>query len=123
MSKDLSYYRALPYALRVDRFVEPEDGAEYYRATFVQLPQVIGIHKDRLLAINLAKELFDDYVEAQLAWSEEVPEPDAPRTRKRGGLFRFTLQPKGAQRTGASWSSAKSDEPADATAADFARAG
>lgn len=92
MTKNLQYYRGLPYTLDVERFVEEADGETYFRAVYRELPNVKGIHRDRLLAISLAKELFDAYVEAQLEWGEEVPEPEAVRYRKPGGLFKF-VQP------------------------------
>lgn len=91
MSKDLKYYRGLPYSLKVDQFEEAEDGETYYRAVYEEMPQVKGVHQDRLLAIKLAKELFDSYVEAQLAWGEEIPEPAVKRFRKRGGLYKFSV--------------------------------
>lgn len=89
MKKDLAYYRSLPYSLQVERFREEEDGQVYFRAKYEELPQVKGVHQDRLVAIQLAKELFDTYVEALLSWGEEIPEPEQTRYRKRGGLFKF----------------------------------
>lgn len=88
MSKNLAYYQSLPYRLIVERF-EEEDGEVYFRAFYKEIPRVKGIHKERLQAIRLAKELFDSYVEAQLEWGEEIPQPETPRFRKRGGLFKF----------------------------------
>ena len=67
MSRDLDYYRRLPYKLDVDRFEEEEDGRYYFCASYLELPAVKGVHSDRLMAIKLARELFDSYVEAQLA--------------------------------------------------------
>lgn len=97
MSKDLNHYRGLPYTLRVDRFHEEEDGKAYYCAAYEQLPQVKGVHEDRLLAIKLAKELFDAFVEAQIHWGAPIPEPAEQRSRKRGGLYGFaTAHPTGA---------------------------
>lgn len=89
MKHDLAYYRSLPYRLDVTRFVEEEDDALYYCAAYVQLPEVKGVHEDRLLAITLAKELFDSYVDAQLEWGEPIPEPESRRYREPGGLFKF----------------------------------
>ena len=91
MSRDLDYYRRLPYKLDVDRFEEEEDGRYYFCASYLELPAVKGVHSDRLMAIKLARELFDSYVEAQLAWGEEIPEPPEPRFRRPGGLFRFVV--------------------------------
>lgn len=88
MKKDLDYYRSLPYSLTVDRFEEEEDGETYYRASYEELPHVKGVHEERLMAVRLAKELFDSYIEAQLEWGGEIPEPE-PRFRKRGGLYKF----------------------------------
>lgn len=88
MKKDLTYYRGLPYTLRTTRSVDPEDGQMYYYAAYEELP-VRGVHEDRLLAIKLAKELFDSYVEAQLAWGEPVPEPESRRSPKHGGRYTF----------------------------------
>lgn len=98
MKKNLDYYRSLPYTLKLDRFEEEEDGEIYFCAYFEQLPHVKGVHPDRLMAIKLAKELFDSYVEAQLAWGEEIPEPSAPRSRKVGGLYKLRAldSPSGA---------------------------
>lgn len=89
MKKDLAYYKSLPYSLTVERFEEEEDGEFYFRAQYRELPRVEGVHQDRLVAIRLAKELFDAYVETLLEWGEEIPEPDVRRFRKRGGLFKF----------------------------------
>ena len=89
MKKDLGYYRSLPYSLTVERFTDEEDGETYFRASFKELPHVKGVHRERLMAVQLAKELFDSYIQAQLEWEEDIPEPEARRFRKRGGLFKF----------------------------------
>ena len=89
MKKDLAYYRSLPYTLRVTRFVEEEDGETYFCASYDQIPHVKGVHEERLLAVRLAKELFDAYIEAQLAWGQDIPVPDSPRFRKPGGQFKM----------------------------------
>ncbi len=88
MTKDLDYYRGLPYTRRKTRFQDKEDGKLYYCVFFEQLPDVKGIHQEELRAIKLAQELFDSYILAQLEWDEDIPEPN-PRFRKRGGLWKF----------------------------------
>lgn len=90
MTKDLDYYRGLPYARRTTRFQDDEDGEFYYCVSFEQLPEVKGIHQDELRAIKLAHELFDAYILAQLEWGEDIPEA-SPRFRKPGGLWRFEV--------------------------------
>lgn len=92
MSKNLAYYRRLPYSLRVDRLVEEDEGDIYFCASYPLLPQVKGVHADRQIAISMARELFDAFVEAQLAWGEEIPEPEPSRSRKVGGLYGFKRQ-------------------------------
>ena len=89
MKRDLAYFRGLPYEFYVDRFVEEEDGKIYYRAAYRELPAIQGVHQDSLLAINLARELFDSYVEAQLEWGNDLPEP-APRFRAPGGQLKIS---------------------------------
>lgn len=89
MKNDLAYYRGLPYNLEIRRFTDEEDDQIYYCASYKQLPTVKGVDRDRLLAIRLAKELFDSYIEAQLEWGEAIPEPDSRRFREAGGLFKF----------------------------------
>jgi predicted RNase H-like HicB family nuclease len=102
MKKDLAYYQGLPYHLVVSRFVEDEDGETYYCATYPRLPRVRGVHRDRASAVTLAKELFDSYVEAQLKWGEDIPEPDVPRYREPGGSFAFRKMRSAGTATGGS---------------------
>jgi hypothetical protein len=112
MKKNLAYYKNLPYTLRVERFEEEEDGRTYFCASYQEMPHVKGVHENRLIAVRLAKELFDDYVEAQLEWGREIEEPDVPRYRKRGGLWKFSLA--GPTRSAAEADLVeKRDEPGD----------
>lgn len=85
MKKDLTYYRALPYSRTVTRFKDEEDGKVYFCVSFKEIPEIKGVHEDRPRAIQLANELFDAYVVAQLAWKEHIDEPEVQRYR-RGGL-------------------------------------
>ncbi len=52
MSKDLPYYRSLPYTRRVR--LEEDKGGEYF-----------------------VLSAFDDAISAMLEWGREIPEPDA----------------------------------------------
>lgn len=92
MKKGLDYYRSLPYRRIVTRFQEEEDGETYFCVSFVEIPEVKGLHQDRLKAIQLANELFDAYVVAQLSWHEDIPEPNEQRYRL-GGLFKIQPPP------------------------------
>jgi predicted RNase H-like HicB family nuclease len=118
MKKDLAYYQGLPYHLEVSRFVEDEDGETYYCATYPRLPRVRGIHQDRASAVKLARELFDSYVEAQLEWGEDIPEPDVSRYREPGGRFAFREMPSAATAT---WSDIKIRLPDSAVSPEKSR--
>ena len=89
MKKDLAYYRGLPYRMELGRFEEEEDGQRYYCASYIHLPQVKGVHQDRLMAIKLARNSFDSFVEARLQWGEKIEEPETPRYREPGGFSKI----------------------------------
>lgn len=122
MKKTLEYYRGLPYHLRVTRFVEDEDQGLYYCASYAQLPEVKGIHQDRLVAVRLAKELFDSYIEAHLDWGEDIPEPASRRSRKPGGLYKIhEVSPSESERASAGPDSADRAFRGDGETADLGR--
>ena len=73
MDKDLSYYRALPYARRAE--LQQEDSEHYWVAWIEELP---GCKTDGSTCVEAMANLdvaFDDYVEAKLEFKSEIPLP------------------------------------------------
>lgn len=71
--KAVAYYRRLPYTRRVRLHEEGESA--YFVAYVEELPalQIDGETKEE--ALKRLDDMFDDFIEAQLEWGEEIPEP------------------------------------------------
>lgn len=73
MTKDLTYYRRLPYTRRVE--VRQDDSTTYFLARIAEIP-FIRIHgasqEDALAALQ---EVFDDCIQAMIDSGDEIPEP------------------------------------------------
>ena len=75
MSKDLSYYRSLPYARRVR--LDADEGGDYFVAYVAELD---GVEADGASPVEATYNLlsaFDDAIEAMLEWGHKILEPDA----------------------------------------------
>ena len=81
MKKDLNYYRRLPYS-RTMAWVDEDSGDGYWCVRIEELPGLIAAHTDRLRAVEMAKEMFDEYIEAHIAWGNEIPVPEERRFRR-----------------------------------------
>lgn len=73
-TKNLSYYRRLPYTRTVGR--EEYEGERWYAAQISELPGLVAAGETRAKAMAELDKAFDSYIEAQLEWGGEIPEPD-----------------------------------------------
>lgn len=91
MKKDLAYYRALPYTRRID--LEEEGGQQYFVASVVELPGCFAVGQTREDAIANLKTVFDDWIQAKLAWGSPIPEPERGHYSGRPKKWKSGLDP------------------------------
>ena len=73
MSKDLAYYRQLPYER--EWLMREEAGQKYFVVRLKDLPAVAGDGISRDEAVDDLREAFDELVSAWLESGRPVPEP------------------------------------------------
>lgn len=73
MSKDLAYYRLLPYER--EWLMREEAGQKYFVVRLKDLPAVAGDGVSRDEAVGDLREAFDELVSAWLESDHPVPEP------------------------------------------------
>ena len=74
MTRDITYYRALPYKKMVWR---EDDGAEsYFMAEIKELPGCLADGDTRSEALFNLKDAFDSYIEVSLEVGRDIPEPE-----------------------------------------------
>ena len=73
MSKDLAYYRQLPYER--EWLMREEAGQKYFVVRLKDLPAVAGDGTSRDDAVDDLREAFDELVSAWLQSGHPVPEP------------------------------------------------
>jgi len=78
MSKDLAYYRLLPYER--EWAVGEEAGEKYFVVRLKDLPAVAGDGSTRDEAANDLREAFDEFVSAWIEGGRQIPEPARPFT-------------------------------------------
>ena len=104
MSKDLGYYRLLPYerawAMR------EEAGQKYFVVRLKDLPAVAGDGSSRDEAVDDLREAFDEFVSAWIDAGRSVPEPKRP----------FTVPSMSAQSPVEEWAVSLSEPEVDARA-------
>jgi predicted RNase H-like HicB family nuclease len=101
MSKDLMYYRLLPYER--EWMMREEAGEKYFVVRLRDLPAVAGDGSSREEAVEDLRAAFDEFVVAWLEAGREVPEP------RRG----FTLPSAAARRPAKEWPVATSEHGSD----------
>ena len=73
VTKNLTYYRRLPYARRCKLFIE--DGQRYWHAWIEELPGCEVDSVTKVGAYLALTEVFEDYIKAKLEWQSVIPEP------------------------------------------------
>lgn len=74
-TKDVAYYRRLPYTRQVD-LRRDSDGSVYYVARIKEMPSLRMDGETREEALLKLDETFDDWIESMLEMGDEIPEPD-----------------------------------------------
>jgi predicted RNase H-like HicB family nuclease len=82
MTKDIDYYRSLPYQ-RTAELVEDESG-RYYLARIEEMRGLGGDGDTPEAALRDLDAAFEAYVSVCLEDGLEIPEPAEPRTAARG---------------------------------------
>ena len=78
MSKDLAYYRLLPYER--EWVMREEAGEKYFVVRLRDLPAVAGDGSTRDEAVDDLREAFDEFVSAWIEDGRRIPEPARPFT-------------------------------------------
>lgn len=78
MSKDLAYYRLLPYER--EWTMRNDGGQNYFIVRLKDLPAVAGDGSTRDEAADDLREAFDEFVSAWIDAGRSVPEPNRPFT-------------------------------------------
>ena len=74
MTRDITYYRALPYNKMVWR--EDDEAESYFMAEIKELPGCLADGDTRSEALFNLKDAFDSYIEASLEVGRAIPEPE-----------------------------------------------
>jgi predicted RNase H-like HicB family nuclease len=104
MSKDLAYYRLLPYER--EWAMREEAGQRYFVVRLKDVPAVAGDGFTRDEAVDDLREAFDEFVSAWIEAGYSVPEPKRP----------FTLPSMSAQPNVDEWPVTLLESQADARA-------
>ena len=104
MSRDLAYYRLLPYER--DWAMREEAGEKYFVVRLKDIPAVAGDGSTRDEAVDDLREAFDEFVSAWIDAGRSVPEP------KRS----FTVPSMSAQSLAEEWSVSLLEPEVDARA-------
>lgn len=95
MTKDLAYYKALPYTRVVS--IEHYDDEKWYVVEIAELPALTAAGKARQEAFVEMDKAFDAFIEANLEWNAELPEPGHKVPRRSPetilGSFKFSASP------------------------------
>ena len=75
-TRDISYYRQLPYR-RIVELIEEDDGQDYFVARIEDLPWIKIHGETREDALHRLDEISDDCIQSMLDDDGEVPEPVA----------------------------------------------
>lgn len=100
MSKDLAYYRQLPYER--EWLMREESGHRYFLVRLKDLPAVAGDGISRDEAVDDLREAFDEFISTWLESGRAVPEPSRA----------FTVPAQVAQAPLKEWPSAASEADA-----------
>lgn len=71
--KNIADYRRLPYRRRVDKVVE--EGQAAFVAFVEEIPWIRVHDDDRIAALKMLDEIFDDAIKAMLEAGDDIPEP------------------------------------------------
>lgn len=111
MTKDLAYYRLLPYER--EWFMREEGSRRYYVVRLKDLPAVAGDGATQDEAVEDLREAFDEFVIAWLAAERPIPEPSRA----------FTVPGEFEQRPAKEWPAVLPlpERPNEETACDWAK--
>lgn len=73
MTKDVAFYRGLPYTRRCSPFVE--EAKLLWHAWIEELPGCEVDADEKAAAFADLQEVFEDYIQTKLEWGSPIPEP------------------------------------------------
>jgi predicted RNase H-like HicB family nuclease len=80
-TKNLAFYKRLPYTLRVEPVIDPDDGY-YWTAQYIELRGCKTDGTTETEAVANVQELFDEYIMARIERGSIIPEPpELPATQ------------------------------------------